>query len=343
MNSGKKAAVIVALALIAAGLILSGAVLASSGFHPEKLVKEPSSLKETIYPVEEGFTALELRTGAGDVRLLPSDDGKCRVACMENEEQTHRVEVKDGTLYVERQVHKQIGVTFSFGFSERDYIHVYLPESDYEKLILEAASGDVECPAEFRFGEAIVGTASGDVTFRSAVEGTLTISAASGNVTVEGVSPASLSVSTASGSIRVADVAAGDLSLSADSGDLTLENAALSGAAKLRTTSGDQRLENVSCASLAAESSSGEKRLTDVLAAGELRCESASGDLILLRCDGDSLDLRAESGEIRGSLRTEKIFLTETASGSVKVPKSVSGGSCEVHTSSGDIRLTLEG
>ncbi len=341
MNSGKKAAVIVALALVAAGLILSGAVLASNGFHPEKLVKEPSSLKETTYSVEEGFTALELRTGAGDVRLLPSDDGKCRVECMENEEQTHRVEVKDGVLRVVRQMSDPTGI--SFRLVERDHVCVYLPERAYERLTLEAASGDVECPAEFSFGEARVGTASGDVTFRSAVEGALTISAASGNVTVEGVSPASLSVSTASGSIRAADVAAGDLSLSADSGDLTLENAALSGAAKLRTTSGDQRLENVSCASLAAESTSGEKRLTDVLAAGELRCESASGDLILLRCDGDSLYLRAESGEIRGSLRTEKIFLTETASGSVKVPKSVSGGSCEVHTSSGDIRLTLEG
>ncbi len=337
--NGKKTVLIIALCLVAAGLILSGVALASSGFHPEKLVREPSSLKETTYSVEEGFTALELRTGAGDVRLLPSDDGKCRVECMENEEQTHRVEVKDGVLRVARQVGDPTGV--SFRFVERDCVRVYLPERAYERLTLETSSGDVDCPAEFSFGEALVETSSGDAAFRSGVSGDLTVSAASGNVTVEGVSPASLSVSTASGSIRIVGVAAGDLSLSAASGDLSLENVALSGEAKLRTSSGDQSLKNVSCASLNAESSSGEKRLTDVLASGELRCESSSGDLILLRCDADSLSLSATSGEVRGSLLTEKIFFTETSGGSVRVPRSMSGGKCEVHTTSGDIRLTV--
>ncbi len=339
MNSGKKAALIIALCLIAAGLILGGVALAANRFHPEDLMKHGSTLESKTYSVSEPFTALEIHAIDGDVRLLPSGDGKCRVECMENEEQTHRVEVRGGTLYVERQLRNRVGVTFSP--IERDYIRIYLPESDYEKLILETGSGDVECPAEFSFGEASVSTSSGDIAFRSGVEGALTVSATSGEVEIEGVSPASLSVSAASGSIRLKGVDAGDLSLSATSGDLTLENAALSGEMRLSTGSGDQRLENVSCASLALESSSGTKYLTDVLVSGELKSDSTSGDLTLLRCDAASLDLRTTSGEVRGSLRTEKIFFTDTSSGSVKVPQSMSGGKCEIHTVSGDIKLTV--
>ena len=341
MNSGKKAALIIALCLIAAGLVLGGLALAANQFRPEKLTKQTSSLKEVNYSVDEPFTALDIHGVSGDVRLLPSADGRCRVECMENEEQTHRVEVRGGTLYVERQVHQQIGVTFSFGFSERDYIHIYLPESDYEKLILETTSGDADCPADFSFGAANLSATSGDISFRSGVEGALAVSANSGEVEIEGVSPASLSVSATSGNIRVVGVDAGSLSLSATSGDITLENATLSGEGRLKTTSGDQRLEKVSCASLTAESSSGTKRFTDVLASGELRSDSTSGDLTLQRCDADSLYLHATSGEVRGSLRTEKVFFTDTSSGSMKVPQSMSGGKCEVHTTSGDIQLTV--
>ena len=339
MNSGKKAALVIALCLIAAGLVLGGVALAANRFHPEDLVKRSSSLKEAAYPVAEPFTALEIHAIDGDVRLLPSTDGKCRVECMENEEQTHRVEVRGSTLYVERQLRNRVGVTFSP--IERDYIRIYLPESDYEKLILETSSGDVECPAEFSFGEASVSTSSGDVAFRSGVEGALTVSATSGEVEVSGVSLGSLSISAASGDIRLKGVDAGDLSLSAVSGDIALKEATLSGEGRLNTSSGDLRLENVSCASLALESSSGTKYLTDVLVSGELRSESTSGDLTLLRCDAASLYLRATSGEVRGSLRTEKVFFTDTSSGSVKVPQSMSGGKCEIHTTSGDIKLTV--
>ena len=339
MNSGKKAALIIALCLIAAGLILGGVALAANGFHPENLTKHGSTLESKTYFVSEPFTALEIHAIDGDVRLLPSTDGKCRVECMENEEQTHKVEVRGGTLFVERQLRNRVGVTFSP--IERDYIHIYLPERDYEKLSLETSSGDAECPADFSFGEAAVSSTSGDISFRSGVEGSLTVSVTSGEVEVSGVSLGSLSISSTSGKIRLKGVDAGDLSLSATSGDLAVEKTTLSGEMRLRTTSGDQKLENVSCASLAAESSSGKKHLTDVLVSGELKSDSSSGDLTLLRCDAASLYLRTTSGEVRGSLRTEKVFFTDTSSGSVKAPQSMSGGKCEVHTTSGDIKLTV--
>ena len=58
MNSGKKLAIIIALCLVAAGIILGGIALASTQFQPEKLTRQASSLHKASYPVSEPFTAL---------------------------------------------------------------------------------------------------------------------------------------------------------------------------------------------------------------------------------------------------------------------------------------------
>ena len=43
-----------------------------------------------------------------------------------------------------------------------------------------------------------------------------------------------------------------------------------------------------------------------------------------------------------GSLLSEKLFLAQTNTGSVKVPKTSAGGHCEIATGTGDIKITIE-
>jgi hypothetical protein len=40
-------------------------------------------------------------------------------------------------------------------------------------------------------------------------------------------------------------------------------------------------------------------------------------------------------------LYSEKIFFTETDTGDIRVPKSTSGGVCEIKTDTGDITFTI--
>ena len=53
------------------------------------------------------------------------------------------------------------------------------------------------------------------------------------------------------------------------------------------------------------------------------------------------LFVKTDTGDISGSLLSDKIFLTETDTGSIKVPQSVNGGKCELTTDTGDIRITV--
>jgi hypothetical protein len=52
--------------------------------------------------------------------------------------------------------------------------------------------------------------------------------------------------------------------------------------------------------------------------------------------------MKANTGDIRGSLLSEKIFITKTTTGSVRVPSTASGGTCELITGTGDITVTIK-
>jgi hypothetical protein len=44
---------------------------------------------------------------------------------------------------------------------------------------------------------------------------------------------------------------------------------------------------------------------------------------------------------VKGSLLTDKIFVTQSDTGKVDVPETVSGGKCKVTTDTGDIRIEI--
>ena len=72
-----------------------------------------------------------------------------------------------------------------------------------------------------------------------------------------------------------------------------------------------------------------------------LNATAQSGNITLEKSDAGELTLKASSGNITGSVLTEKIFLAESSSGRINVPKSVSGGRCEITTGSGNIDLRI--
>ena len=108
------------------------------------------------------------------------------------------------------------------------------------------------------------------------------------------------------------------------------------------TISGGLHLSRVTCGSLAMETTSGSIDLTDTAVTTPIQAKTTSGDIRFTRADAATLELKTTSGSVSGSLLTPKIFYTDTTSGSVDVPKSTEGGLCEIQTTSGSIRITIE-
>ena len=61
----------------------------------------------------------------------------------------------------------------------------------------------------------------------------------------------------------------------------------------------------------------------------------------LAEADAGELHIRTDTGDVTGTLRTKKVFITETDTGKVEVPKSITGGECEITTDTGDIKIEI--
>lgn len=329
MKKSTKVLLAVALVLVIAGGLLAVIGMGGMGFRFDKPfgfivsrgnTPERADVAEKTYTVSETFRSIDVKSQDGELRLYPAEDGVCRVVCMEHQYRTHTVEVVNGELRIER--HNQPGFFSMMDFG-KDEIALFLPEQVYESLTVSAASGDATIPESFSFDLASLSAASGDIHFSAAVTGTLTLSAASGDISVDGAEPDLLSVSTGSG-------------------DISLSALRVGGKLYAESTSGTIRVKDLRCGEAEVNSTSGDQLLTGLVAEGRLKLHAVSGEIELSGCDGGDVYIDATSGDVTGFLLTEKTFVTHTSSGTVRVPEG-RGATCEVHTTSGDIRISVEG
>ncbi len=299
----------VVMAVFGVLLVGDGAVHATAMFSGGS-----GSYKEYTF-VQNDISALEIESGAGDVKLYPASDGVCRVQCTNSTAVKYKIWVNSGTLHVERQSRWSL---FPISLKE-DLVRVYLPEKEYESLWVKSSSGGISVPEALRFRVAIISASSGGIGFSAEVSDELNLHASSGGIAVSGVSPRELIATVSSGGIALSNVDAGSVNL--------------------HSSSGGMRLSSMHCGELSAECSSGAMRLEDVIADGKIVLDCTSGSIKLDDCDAAELHIECTSGSVSGHLLTPKIYNASATSGSVRVPSSGSGGICEIRTTSGSIHF----
>ena len=123
---------------------------------------------------------------------------------------------------------------------------------------------------------------------------------------------------------------------------MILEDVITDDAIRVTTTTGDQQLLRVLCGGVTLRAGSGDITLTEATTLGHTDVETTTGDVTFVRSDAVTLSVSVTTGDVTGSLLTPKIFSITSTSGSVSVPKSTFGGLCEIKTTSGSIRITVE-
>lgn len=294
-------------------LIITGAALAAAGlfitFGALAALNFDFTKMNTIknfetntYKLDEPFTDITIKGAECNIRFYPSESNSCQVVCKENDKIFHNVSIENNTLTVTRTDSRKWYEHLGIYWDNAE-LYIYLPQSEYKTLDITSVSGDIEIPDSFSFTEAKVHNTSGDVNFQASVKNDLFIKTVSGKIYADGARAESLNIYSTSGKLHINDVTAGNLEAQSTSGSITLSKALVSGDMHIKNVSGKVRLED---------------------------------------CDAGSLLIKTVSGDVSGTLLTEKRFLTETTSGDVDVPKSSSGGKCEVQTTSGDIYITIE-
>ena len=274
-----------------------------------------------IHEVNEEFNDISIKTDTAAIAFVPSDDGMCKVVCYEDAKKSYSVEVQDGTLAVRvvnnKKWYDRIGIHI-----DQSKITVYLPKAEYSSLVIEESTGDIEISKDFGFKNIDISLSTGNVTCYASTAETIKIAASTGDIYAEGTSASSLDLTVSTGKVTVSSVTC--------EGDITVG-----------VSTGKTYLTDVVCKNLISTGSTGDISLKNVISLEKISIERDTGDVVLECSDAAELFITTVTGDVKGSLLTDKIFITQTETGRINVPKSVAGGRCEITTDTGDIKISM--
>lgn len=311
--------------LIAAILVLIGGILFAGVMTVLKwdFTKLQTTKYETnCYEITDAFQNISIITNTSDIRIVPSEDTDSQVTCYEQKNVEHSVAVKDGTLVITVTDNRKWYEHINIGFSSPK-ITVSIPKMEYGTLSIESTTGNVSIPKEFHFVSMDISETTGSVTSYASATDSVRIKTTTGNICVENIETKKLDLSVSTGRVTVSGVTC--------NGDVSV-----------KVSTGKVNLTDIRCDNIRSEGNTGDITLKNVIAAEEISVERSTGSVTLTACDGAEIFIETDTGNIVGSLLTEKMFLAQTDTGSVSVPKSTTGGRCELTTDTGDIRMEIE-
>ena len=323
MKTSTKVWLVAAAVLVLAGCILFAGVMAVLGWDFGGL--STVDYESNTHEVKEFFDGISIRTDTADIVFAPSGDGKCTVVCYEEEGANHTVSVKNRILVVEPEDNRNVSdwvshVGINAGSPK---ITVYLPRTEYTDLLIDAQTGGVEVPGDFRFRGVDISVRTGIVDLGASASGTVRIK-------------------TTTGSVRAVNLSAGELDLSVSTGRVTATGVACTGDVAVHATTGKVFLTDISCGSLTSTGSTGDISLERVIAGAGISLRRTTGDIRFDGTDAAEIDAETTTGDVTGTLLTQKVFTAHTTTGKVDVPQSATGGQCRITSSTGDIRIQVK-
>ena len=311
--------IITAAALIIIGSGITAAAFAVNGFDFSAL--DMGKYVTKTYEPEEDFDRIKINTDISEIRFEKAEGEKCSVVCFEEENLRHEVSVQDSELAITsrdtRSWIDHIGLHF-----KNQTVTLYLPESVYESVNIHTATGRVEIPEYFTFKTVRIDGSTSDISCKAAVTDGAKINLSTGNILLENLSGGNAELETSTGRI--------DLGKTDTKGNITLSS-----------STGRINVSDVRCGGLEAKLSMGDITLVNAAVSGSMNIETGTGNIIFENSDAKNIKVTTSTGDVRGNILTGKLFDAHTSTGNVNVPKSASGGDCEIRTSTGDIEITV--
>lgn len=317
---GKKSWFIIAVFLVLLGCMIGAGALSKMGWDFTNL--STTKYQTSTYDIPDAFHGISMKTDSADITFVLSNDGKCTVECYEDEKAKHAVTVEDDTLVVKvvnsKAWYDYLGIHFG-----TPKITVSLPQTHYASLFIQESTGDIAIPNDFQFSNIDISLSTGGICCSASVSEIM-------------------KVKTSTGNIRIENTSAGALDLSASTGEISISNVACTGDVKLDVSTGRNNLTNLNCQNLISDGDTGSIILKNVIATGMFTIERSTGDVKFDGSDAAEIKVETDTGDVTGNLLTDKVFLTETDTGRIDIPKTVTGGKCEISTDTGNIKITVE-
>ncbi|MBE6698174.1 MAG: DUF4097 domain-containing protein [Ruminococcaceae bacterium] len=333
------------LAIAAAALIIGVAVglcgLFMMNFDLNAL--QTQEFLPVVHEVTGEFSDISIRTIESSIEFKRSDDGTCYVECMESELVTYSVEIKDGALRItvndQRRWYNHVGI-FN---TQRQNLTVYLPGESYDSLQIESNTGAVLATAEISFSDVQIELDTGAVAWEANVSQSMKIEGDTGLVQVKNATMnGELRIKTSTGRVELRDVKASNVTVETSTGKAIVQGIAAAQVLRVSVTTGNAELSDCTAAEIRVQTTTGKAKLSDVVASGRMEIEASTGDVQLDSCDAAEMQIETDTGDVTGSIRTPKVIFARSDTGRIRVPKSTTGGICDISTDTGDIIIDFE-
>ncbi len=252
-----------------------------------------------MYEIDEAFENISIDVQTTTISLIPSDDEICKVECFEEKKVKHSVSVQDGSLIIDTIDNRKWYDHIGIVF-ENPKIIIYLPKDTYTFLIINASTGNIDIPDSFDFENIHITGSTSKITCYASVSKNIEINTSTGGIFVDSSETERIKICASTAKIELNDIL---------------------------------------CNELAIQNNTGNINLTKVIAKDYITVKNSTGNVLLKDCDAEEIFIKTSTGNVTGTLLSTKTFVTDTSTGKISVPKSTTGGKCEIMTSTGNIAI----
>lgn len=292
--------------IIAISLVLTGAIIFTGVMtllNFDFLKLSTAKYETNSYEINETFKNISIVTDTADIDFIPSDNSKTTVVCYEQNKVKHNVSVNNETLEIKSIDTRKWYDYIGISFDSQK-IKIYIPKGEYGSLSVKGSTGVVNLAEDFSFESVDVHISTGDIC--------------------------------------VQNITAGDIKLRVSTGEITAQDIICTGDLNIKVSTGKSSITNVSCKNFTSSGNTGDITLKDVTIKEKLSIKRSTGDVNFESCDAGEIFIETDTGDVRGNLLSEKVFMVNTDTGRIDVPKTTTGGRCEVATDTGDIILKIK-
>ncbi|MBO5879591.1 MAG: DUF4097 family beta strand repeat protein [Clostridia bacterium] len=319
MSKKLKISLLFACALVLFSSVVFVAVMSVCGWDFARIADNEAQIVDV--EINEDFSNIKFDTLTADIVIRPAADEKCKVTFTVPQKMKHSANVVGETLDIsvsDERVWYERAISF---YSTK--VILYLPKSDYGMLSVSGSTGDIEIFDSFSFSNLDISLSTGDIECYASVLESVKLIASTADIKIGSLSCGSLEIEVSTGDIEVCDLIC--------SGDATIT-----------VSTGKINLKNVSMNNLTSIGDTGDISLESVVAFDKFYIKRTTGDVSFDKCDAAEIYVKTSTGDVEGSFMSSKLFFAESRSGKNDVPKGTSGGICEITTTTGDIKITVE-
>lgn len=275
------------------------------------------------YELKEDFNNINVDLQVADLEFKVATDGNEKVVCEETTIYYHTVNVADNTLSIKGINNKKWYNFFDLGINKIK-VTVYMNAGEYSELTVKSSTGDVNVPHDYSFNNMKVEVSTGNVKINSDVK-------------------EALNVKSSTGDFDISEMSTKSLTAKASTGYVNLNKVAVEENIEINTSTGKIHLTDTTAKNLKAKASTGNVTLTNSVMKENINITASTGNVKFEDSDADTLNIKTDTGDVKGTLLTSKIFYVKTDTGKVNVPKSTTGGICEIETDTGDVSIQIKG